>query len=474
MKILFQTLFLVFLGMSAFSQETEIEILVNSALEHSKKIKINELNIQRSVMDKQKAYQAYLPKITAEWSFTYLNDDVRLPADMENLLSATQMLLIKEQTAMKMAGLAIPDAQKVNFASSYEHPTLKTTISQNFKDVPPIQYRDIMKCNVSAQMILFSGLKVPYSIKAANHQIEGYKLLNTKETTTVIYDVATTYYRLALMNKSNSVLDFSEKMLEEQAKYVTSAQKAGLAIELDVQKINIARQQLKSKRIEINGAKEVLLSRLSQLTGKPVDSLQILKPELKEIQIFSQNYDLTQRGDVKSFDEFITATNYKANIEKTEYYPKVVAFARKEFLTSDLSTFDPEWYVGVAVRWTIFDGLTAAKNVQQARIDRDILQTRKDEALELLQVNIRRLQSEQEKNKQLFLSAKEQMKLSQDAMNLTKKQREVGLATTNDYLQSLTSYENAYLEMLKIQYQMLSIELEILEATGQLNINSVK
>ena len=452
-----------------------LKIIIRKSIEKSIHIKIQEKNSQRAKIERNKAYDAYLPKITAEASYTLLNSDIRLPSDMENLLTSTQMLLIKEGTAMKMAGMPIPDAAKVNFTTSYSDPNnpaslqLAKAIQDNLREIPPLQERNILKANLSAQILLFSGLKVPYSIKAANHQIASLDLLTLKEIAIVIKEVIKTYDQLAVIEKTNEVLNNTENMLKEQNRFVENAFKNGLATDLEKQKILLATYQLESKKIELESSKKLVLSKLEQLSGCGQDTLLFIKPKLSDWYISDFSETIMNRNDIKALDEAIIATDYKRKSEYTEYLPKVVAFGKKELYTGDLSTFDPQWYVGVGVKWTIFDGQTARRNAQLAKVDKEILEDKRNDALELLSLSLKKIKFDYEKNIKLEQVATQLLKTAEVSFSLTKKQYEAGLTTMTEYLTSVNALENAQLELIKTKYFVRQSVVEFLDANGKLN-----
>ena len=171
---------------------------------------------------------------------------------------------------MKMQSLQIPDAYKVNFATAYTadatnpkapSSVLAGTLAQNYKDIPPIQERNVWKANLSAQMLLFSGLKVPLSLKAAQHQIIAMNLLTETEKSSVIKDVIQAYDKLAVISESETVLNQSLTMLNQQMFYVNKAIENGLAIDLQRQKVELSLQQLQVKQIELANNKKLLIAK---------------------------------------------------------------------------------------------------------------------------------------------------------------------------------------------------------------------
>lgn len=441
---------------SVFGQgaNESLKELIESAFRHSQKIKNTEVEILKAQIDKKRAFSGYLPQVSTELTYTHLNSDVLLPEDLVTLLMATQKLLAKEQ-------LGLP----FNAELPAQVP---------LKEVSPIQSQEILKMNVSANMVLFSGLKIPYSIKAVNHQIAMNQHLNLQEKSLIVKDILNHYDKLAVINQSEMVLEKTQDYLNHQDLFVRRAFENGLATDLEVMKIELAQQELIAKRIELQSSKKLLNAKLNQLSGVDIMKIEKMNPELKSFPLIDSIFSIGQRNDLQALDEAILATDYKRKIEYTEYVPKVFAFGKKELRDNDLSTFDPEWYVGVGVRWTIFDRMDAHRNAQKAKLNGIILENKRDEAQELLNLNLERTQLNLDKNIQLETVAKKKLEISNKAYNLSKKQFENGLITLTEHMESANDVEKAELELINAIYNQRAAVIELYEASGKLYETAVK
>lgn len=455
--ILFTILLSCIIVSKAYTQESEkstLKILVEHALGKSHKIKMQESEIKQSQIDKRIALMGYLPQVTTEMTYTKLNDDILLPDDMTKLLMATQGLLAKEQ-------LGLP----FNMELPAEVP---------LQPVPPIQEQKIFKAHISAQIVLFSGLKIPYAMKACNRKIRMSELLTENEKAKVIKEVVITYDRLAVITKSEEVLNNTENYLNEQARFVQKAFDNGLATDLELQQIELARQELEAKRIELSSGKKLLYAKLEQLSGLNTSQIDNLTPEIRRFPLLDSNFTVTQRKDLQALDQAITATDYKRKMEYTEYIPKVFAFGKKELTNNDLSAFDPEWYVGIGVRWTVFDKMNAHNKAQKAKVESEILKNRKADAAELLNLNLQSIQYKLEKNMKLADVADKRVKISERSYQLSRKQYENDLITLNEHLKSVNDLEKAKLDQIQAIYEQRVSVIELYEASGKLYETALK
>jgi outer membrane protein TolC len=289
-----------------------------------------------------------------------------------------------------------------------------------------------------------------------------------------INEVVTTYDKLAILDQTAVALQQTRALLNEQQHYIEKAFKNGLTIDLNRQKIQLAIEQLSVREYEIESNKKLLFIRLEELTGFLADSAALLHPELQIWQTDVTQGNAENRPDIKAIDEAILATGYKQKSELAEYIPKVVAVGKKELITSDLSMLDPEWYVGVAVRWTIFDGMAAKTSSQQAKIDKLILERRRDDAVQLAQLNLKKTEYDFQRYMLGVSSAKKQVELAQSILSLSKKQFEQGLITPSEYMTAIVDLEKSRLDYIQALTAQRAATASYLYASGNLTIDKIK
>ncbi len=443
------------------------------AVEKSEAIKNKELASEKASVDKSKAYMAYLPKVSLEAAYTHMNDDIAFDDDMVNLLKGTQGILIKEKLSMQTGGAINFHTPSTQIIKS-DGTTLGDVIAQNTKDIPVIQDQNFFKANANAQMLLFSGMKVHNTIKAVNHQMEALNYLTQAEISSTLLDLVTTYDQYSIIRHTNRTLDQTEKLLNEQKRFVEKALSNGLTISLSKQRIDLAIEQLNVKRIELATAQKIVAMRLAELTGMELNKIEQLNPELKPWIITSEVISAEERPEVKALNEAILATNYKKRAEYSEYIPKVFAFGKYEFYKDNLTLLDPEWYVGIGLRWTIFDGLSARNNARQVKIDRMMLENQRNNTVEMASIKLEKERLEQQKNIMLIENADRQVALAEDVLNLSTKQFQQGLITMNEHLASITEYEKVCLDRIKSVAAQRASALEFLISGGKLTLETIQ
>ena len=165
------------------------------------------------------AKSVFLPKVTLNGSYTRLDNAITFNDDTQNLLVATQKLLIKE-------------AAGIPFNNPFPE-------SISLEAIPNLQNKNILRSSMDVDWVLFSGLEASNAIKASKHKEASLNYLGMAEKDKIALKIIETYDKLALVYASKRVLTTSEKFLNEQEYYVKKAIENGLATPIGRKKIQV-------------------------------------------------------------------------------------------------------------------------------------------------------------------------------------------------------------------------------------------
>lgn len=425
----------------------EVKQLVRQATGQNDTLQLYRLQKEQVAVDIQSTRFNYLPRLAFTGTYTRLNDDIVFPDNLQTLLMGTQSLLIKEKL-----GLGFNDALPPGIP---------------LQPVDPIQRKDILKGNVNAQWLLFSGLKVSNGVKAYRHQQQVYNHLTAKQETALWIDISEVYDKMALLHSSDAIIGSSEKMLNEQTRFVNAAIGNGLATPLDRKRIELAQQRLTLKKLENSTNMELLRYKMHQLTGVPAEEIASLQPELVPVA-YTTDAAASVRPEIKALDEGIAATYYMQKAALSDYIPKIAAFGQYELRDKDLSLLDPRWFAGLRLQWNFFDGLAARNNAKKAVLQRQQLEVQKRSAQDMIQLG-------QDKTKEDYLLATQKLvlkqaeiKLTQDTYDFVDKQYRNGLAALTEVLDALTDIEKAKFEYQQAIYEQRRASLKAADLNGTL------
>ncbi|MCJ7759030.1 MAG: TolC family protein [Gillisia sp.] len=419
--------------------------LISKGLDKSHSINIHDFNTEQAKVDQSLARAVFLPKVTFNGSYVHLNDDITFDDDTQNLLVATQKLLTKEAV-----GIPFNEPFPGNIPLT---------------EIPNLQDKNILKSSVDVDWLLFSGLEATYAIKASKHKEASLNYVGNAEKDEIALKIIEAYDKLALVFASERVLTTSEKYLDEQEYYVKKAIENGLATPIGRKKIELAQQQLASKQLEFNHNKTLLIEVLHQMTGENRENLALLNPQLQSFSIASVS-STEKRNEIKALEEAEKATLYKSKMEKSNFIPKLALKGHYEFMEDDLSLLDPQWYVGVGVKWNVFDGLQSRLKSKKAIIESQKYREQIEEAEEMIALSIIKAQLTYESSLQNSKIVDKEIDLASATYDMIDKQYKNNLASINDVLDALTDLEKANFKLQESFFDQRRAVAELLHAKG--------
>jgi outer membrane protein TolC len=390
----------------------------------------------------------FLPKVTFNGSYTRLDDDITFDNDTQNLLLATQKLLIKE-------------AAGIPFNSAFPQ-------GIPLKSAPNLQNKDILKSSMDVDWILFSGFEASNALKASKHKEASINYLALAEKDKVAINIIETYDKLALVYASKRVLKTSENYLKEQEHYVRKAIENGLATPIGRKKIELAQQQLAGKMLEYNQNKKLLIEVLHQLTNESKEKLTLLDPQLQPF-ITDSLTKSEKRNEIKALEEGEKATLYKSKMEKSNFIPKLALKGHYEFLEDDLSLLDPKWYVAAGIKWNVFDG-----NQSRLKSKKSIIESQKygeqiEDANEMIALSVIKAELTYESSLQNTEMIQKEIELANDTYQMIDKQYRNNLTSIKEVLDALNDLEKANFKLQESYYNQRRAVTNLLYAKGALN-----
>ena len=426
----------------------DLKDLISKGLKKSHTVNILSFNTEQSKIDQKLAKAVFLPKLTFNANYMRLNDDLTFDDDTQNLLIATQKLLIKEAV-----GIPFNDPFPENIPLT---------------EITNLQDKNILKSSVDLDWVLFSGLEVTNAIKASKHKEASLNYIGIAEKDKIALKIIEAYDKLALVYASKRVLNTSETYLDEQEYYVKKAIENGLASPIGRKKIELAQQQLAAKQLDFNHNKTLLVEVLHQLTGENRGSLYLLNPILHSFSIDSLS-STEKRNEVKALEEAKKATLYKAKMEKSNFIPKLALKGHYEFIEDDLSLLDPKWYVGAGIKWNVFDGRQSWLKSEKSKIESQKYREQIEDANEMIALSIIKAELTYESSLQNIKIIQKEIELASDTYDMIDKQYKNNLVSINDLLDALNDVEKANFKLQESFFNQRRAVTDLLHAKGILN-----
>ncbi len=444
-------LFTISISWSQIKTSTTLDEAIHKALEKSLSQKNKELEIEKLNLQEKGIWNKYIPTVEASAIYSYF--DNKLTVD----LPTTQIPII-----------------------NYPLFDGKT---------PFDNYGNIFNGSIMAKTVLFSGMQIPNGAKAIKEKTKGTQYLKDSEKDQIIKEVINTFDQLSLLKAIDTLIKDSNNRLQNEAKRVQKAIEQGLAVPYDRDKIKLAALELQSKKVELDGKRELIYKKITYLTGYSASQTNLVTYELEPYLIINNQLNTENKQEIKALESFKTAYEFLLKKEKGTYLPTIGAFGgvsysslfdarattpvitgvnQALYLGLNELTISNNWMVGAAVKWEIFTGFERQHKIHEAKININQLQNQIDDTKEKLAlllennwVNYTVL------NKKLEI-AYQQEKISKNNLNLASKQYTQGLISVSERLEAENDCFKSAVNKINTLIDQRLAAIETIIATGDL------
>ena len=444
-------LFTISISWGQIKTSTTLDEAIHKALEKSLSQKNKELEIEKLNLQEKGIWNKYIPTVEASAIYSYF--DNKLTVD----LPTTQIPII-----------------------NYPLFDGKT---------PFDNYGNIFNGSIMAKTVLFSGMQIPNGAKAIKEKTKGTQYLKDSEKDQIIKEVINTFDQLSLLKAIDTLIKDSNNRLQIEAKRVQKAIEQGLAVPYDRDKIKLAALELQSKKVELDGKRELIYKKITYLTGYDASQINLVTYELEPYLIINNQLNTENKQEIKALESFKTAYEFLLKKEKGTYLPTVGAFGgvtysslfdarattpvitgvnQALYLGLNELTISNNWMVGAAVKWEIFTGFERQHKIHEAKININQLQNQIDDTKEKLAlllennwVNYTVL------NKKLEI-AYQQEKISKNNLNLASRQYTQGLISVSERLEAENDCFKSAVNKINTLIDQRLAAIETIIATGDL------
>lgn len=469
----------------------ELKELIELSLNKDRQLTNNEIDKSISLIQLKAIRSSYIPKL--EFGGKYLYASSSFDSDFGDFTGFENISQIQAFMATPTFPTMFPNlASLTNEISQLKQlmamQGLMPSVSNDFDGSFNANYYGF---DVMATMLLYSGGLVPNTAKALNEKIKAQEALTDKSKSDVISEVITYYDQLALLIQSKQVLDESVTRLAAEKKYASLALKNGFATSFDTIKIAAANANLNAKLAKYESKKTLLYQKLSQLTGKSVSSFEASNPALDILLYINDSSDINNRAELRALTAGAEAKKYLLKASKSNYLPKVQAFASARtdnIFNSDIDfdsplamgmdinnfTFGPTVMVGVGFKWDLINFSAGSKQVKQAKLELKKAENTREEARELLELNqTKAITNYKAAVSQVSFKAK-QREAARMALDLAQKSYNEGVINITERLAAETEMQKSELEYLQAVFTERQSALECYKATGDLTITNIQ
>lgn len=332
---------------------------------------------------------------------------------------------------------------------------------------------------LSIQETIFAGFRANNTLKSMEYMEKATSLDYEKDKVEISNNIITAYLGLQKLKVSLNQLTESAKLLNARFQDVKNLESAGMALQNDVLKVELAIANLAQTQTEVETAIKIANYNLGMMLGLAADTEIITnETELKTEKSLSSldTYmasALENRADIKAIGYKLQAAMYNIKVAKGNYYPTVSVGANyyvnrpNQRVFPQQDKFKDTWDAGITLNWNITNLYNTRKLAEEA-----------NSSLRQTEVGKMQLQDgikmEVYAQYQSYLSALKKMELYEkiiaqalENQRLMKNRYDDKLITMTDLLEADTQVLQAQINSISTKIDAQSLYYKLMKAIGQ-------
>ena len=335
--------------------------------------------------------------------------------------------------------------------------------------------------SVNLNQLVFDGSYI-VGLQAAKTYRDLAARSNEMTQVEVAENVKKAYYGVLVNMERKGLLDAALIRLDSSLLEMKGMYANGFIEKIDVDRLQVQRNNLAVERDKINRFDEISLLLLKFQMGYPLEQDLVLKDKLREIAFDENILEQTgvnpmDRPEMRLLQTQKAATKLELKNIQAGYLPSIGIQASRGALAGANNfdqVLDPggNWFaygsIGIGVNWNIFDSFTKRYQAQQKRIemekvDNNIFDFNKAVMLQSSQASITL------RNSYETMKVQEQnLELSTEVLRVSRIKYQQGVGSNLEVINAEAGYREAQANYYNAVYDLLIAKVELEKAKGQL------
>jgi len=331
---------------------------------------------------------------------------------------------------------------------------------------------------IEASQILFDGqIFVGLQARGAAMKLSRQAAEVTKEQ--IKANVMKMYYQLVVGQRQKTSIDANIGRFEKLLADATEIYKNGLIEKLDVDKIDVQLNNLKTEKLKVENQLLMGMAAMKFMIQLPQQDSLILTDTISNSAIqFAATSDSFSFNQRKEYQQLMTAmelSRYNVKRYQLSRIPTLAAFGtisrnaqRNVFNFFQSGEWFPTSLVGVKLNVPLFDGNARRAKIQKAKYEMNKLKNNVARFEQAIEFEINSAQLKWNNAMQTVTTQEKNLELAEKVFNQTKLKYEQGIGSTTEIYNAQTDFkvsENNYYGAL---YDAIIAKIDLLKSLGKL------
>lgn len=333
---------------------------------------------------------------------------------------------------------------------------------------------DNYSARVTLSQPLFTGLRLTNLSKAAEYGSEAVREDSRRIESEVEFDVTSAYWNLYRAIETEAVLGETTRQIKQHLTDVERFASVGMATTNDVLKVQVQLSEVELRHIEAMNGIRLARIQLNNLLSLPLGTE--IRPTEKLTEMYVDLPDLSdlvsqaleRRPELRSMDYRTKMRDASVSAAKGAWFPQIYLQANYDYARPNTRVqpikdeWRDTWDVGLTFQFTLWDWLTTASQVSEAKAELEEARQTYDQTKDLVELHVTgsflRLLEEKDK----VGVAKQGVEQAQENYRITRSKFRENLVSNTDLLDAEVALLNAKLNQTKamIDFHIASAALK--------------
>lgn len=461
------TLFILILR-GGYAQETNkmsLEDAINYALANSSSVKTGKTNITDADLQIKQSKATGLPQVSAEVNLQRFVIQPSLPTAALGFGNDPISQYSNQYTQARFAAL---ESKAGITPAPFTPPAAEGKLS--------FQLKNNFNGGITVSQLVFSGSYI-VALKASQFYKNLVNVQLEKAQQAVRYSVTDAYLPALLIDESVKTLDKNIQNLEKTLNEVKAIFKAGFTEQLDVDRLELSINNLKSQRDNLLRQREIPINVLKLTINYPLDKPLELNDDINSLLKSTSDLDINEaidyqkRSEIRELDATLKMQELNVELQKAGSLPTVAAFGNYQYAFQG-NTFNklfgiPTSLIGLKASYTIWDNNERKIKTQRATLEVEKLRLVRNDVergINLQVLNARTAIVNAQKN---IENQQKNLALAEKIYSITQKKYKEGVGSS---LELTTAERDIYASqqtLRQAQYDLLVAQKSLQKALGK-------
>lgn len=436
-------------------EKFSLEEAISYAIDNSKSVKIQDLEIKNSEYTIKETRAIGIPKITGGIDYSYYIDTPKQP--VQDFIGPSVYGILNKEGLIQKAPPA-PETFELSF-------------------VQPNQ----LTFNLAANSLIFDG---SYIVGLQASKV--YKELAVRQKTAAVEkvrnQVTKAYTSILITGLKKTFIEDNIKSVSSSLKDMRAMYDNGFVESLDVDRLELSLEQLKTQNANIDQLEELSYNLLKFQMGYPLDKKIEITESLDELlvlfgaedEVLTDGIDPNNREDYRVLETVQKLNQLDLKRYKWGYLPQLVGFVshqqslqRKKLFDNKETGFLPTTVLGLKLGIPIYDGGDKSAKIQKAKINIEKTQIQQEMFEEGMKLEVQNALANINNAKRDVANTKSTLEKTQQIYDKTKIKFDEGVGSSVEVTQAESSLYTAQSQYADALYRLLEAKVTLDLALGK-------